>query len=104
MTAVINDNTFSLHCQSEVSDGYLRYTGTFTRMIPFTPDQTHFDSIIEDIDQIGQRVKREVTVSRLESADHQNAQFARTLIKLLVLIPCFPLRVSGIVSNTRAIN
>jgi hypothetical protein len=53
MTAGINDNTFSVSCQSEVSEGYLRYTGTFTRVIPFTPDQNHLDLIIEDIDQSG---------------------------------------------------
>ncbi|MDR0338177.1 MAG: hypothetical protein LBI18_13925, partial [Planctomycetaceae bacterium] len=46
MTAVINNSTFSLHCQSEVSDGCLSYTGTFTRTIPLAPGQNALDSLI----------------------------------------------------------
>ncbi|MDR2438308.1 MAG: hypothetical protein LBE12_02905 [Planctomycetaceae bacterium] len=72
MPIQLNDTPFSFHCQAEVSDGYLRYTGTFTRTIPFVPEQDESELIIKDIEQIGQQIKCRIAVAALEAVDRRN--------------------------------
>ncbi|MDR2115194.1 MAG: hypothetical protein LBP87_02315, partial [Planctomycetaceae bacterium] len=62
MTSVINDGTLSIDCQAEVSDGVLRYTGTFTRVVSLVAGQNELDFIIDDIERINQEIKRNVSV------------------------------------------
>jgi hypothetical protein len=73
MTSVINDGTLSIDCQAEVSDGVLRYTGTFTRSVSLVAGQNELDFIIDDIERINQEIKRNVSVLALEAADRNIA-------------------------------
>lgn len=75
MTAInlTNNTSLSIQCQSEVSNGVLRCTGTFTHIIPIpSAGRNEFDFVVEDVKQFGQQFKRDIAVSVLETTDHHN--------------------------------
>ncbi|MDR2439315.1 MAG: hypothetical protein LBE12_08100 [Planctomycetaceae bacterium] len=69
MTAInlTNNTSLSIQCQSEVLNGVLRCTGTFTRIISLPSDRNELDFVIEDVEQFGQQIKRNIAVSVLEA-------------------------------------
>jgi hypothetical protein len=82
MTALNNDTSLSIQCQSEVSDGVLRYTSTVTRVISLPSDPNVLDLIVDDVEQIGQEMKRTIAVSSLEAVDRCHAQTVRKKFSL----------------------
>jgi hypothetical protein len=50
-----------------VLNGVLRCTGTFTRIISLPSDRNELDFVIEDVEQFGQQIKRNIAVSVLEA-------------------------------------
>ncbi|MDR2441160.1 MAG: hypothetical protein LBE12_17505 [Planctomycetaceae bacterium] len=63
MTAINNDTSLFIQCQSEVSDDVLRYSSTVTCVILLTSDRNVLELIVEDAEQIGQQMKRAIAVA-----------------------------------------
>ncbi|MDR2439719.1 MAG: hypothetical protein LBE12_10180 [Planctomycetaceae bacterium] len=60
-----------------MSAGVLRYTSTVPRVISLPSDPNVLDLIVDDVEQIGQQMKRTIAVSSLEAVDRCHAQTVR---------------------------
>jgi hypothetical protein len=69
-----------------VSDAFLHCTGIFTRIISLTFDRNVLNLSVDNVEQIGQQIKRAFAVSALKAADDHNAETTQKRIRFINMI------------------